>query len=254
MDKSYQGTQLVAVCPACGQNTQKYTHEHIVAPGQGLITRQGEQITAHQCRRCGLVYLNPYFNDDEARAYYENEMYRLDVGWDRGTPFNWRAHGREQVVYTANLAVWLDELEEQGKVGDFSARRAHVGADPNRPDAVARTFELLMTQGPRSVESVSDVYHWEPDYGAYGFIMCCQTIDHLRWPALALERVHSALEPGGYFYVDFLDLAQTLQLKRDHPSNFTRQSATWLLRDVGFSLVASREFPRHFGYLVRRAE
>ena len=207
--------------------------------GKDWTTRFGDTIEADQCPTCGLVYLNPYDDPDQTRAYYEDGLYRDDVSWDRGKPFDWTQHRFEQAEYAHQLFYWIAQQMDYEVPGKF----AHVGADPEDVDPVADMFGYLFPDSEFKPQSVSDLASWKP-VEKVDLICCCQTIDHLVNPREALSQMVTQLNAGGYLYVDFVDFDQTRQLKWDHPSNFNRLSAIYAMREVvGGELVMPGQTP-----------
>ena len=230
-------------CPLCGEeNVCKWAQAY-----WDWKTRFGNTIEADRCSTCGLVYLNPYDDPDQTRAYYVDGTYRDDVAWDRGKPFDWVQHRFEQGEYAHQLFYWIAQQMDSMVPGKF----AHVGADPEGPDPIADMFAFLFLASEFKPESVADVYNWKP-VEKKDLVVVCQTIDHFANLEKALTHITDQMNKGGYLYVDFVDFDQTQQLKWDHPSNFNRQSAMYAMREVvGGELVASRRFGNHIGYLVQ---
>ena len=239
-------------CPLCGE-------ENVCKGAQAYWdwkTRFGNTIEADRCSTCGLVYLNPYDDPDQTRAYYVDGTYRDDVAWDQGKPFDWVQHRFEQGEYAHQLFYWVAKNMDWAIPESF----AHVGADPGPMDLIADMYAFLCPDTGVKPESVSDIMAWHPEKRV-GLAAVCQTIDHLVNPAEALTHITNHIQRGGYLYVDFVDFDQTQQLKWDHPSNFNRQSAIYAMREVvGGNLIASRRFgggrahepgTPHIGYLVQ---
>lgn len=241
-------------CPACD-----------LPPREGMVLSNGSRLL--QCPRCLMGWWN--WSDFDAAAFYDESYFQstaaergyddydsLEPGLRRTARTRLRALSRAAGELNHRLfdvgcgtGVFLDEARRAGlevaglEVSDYAAGRA-------------RSRGLNVRTGP--------VDDFDAAHDAYGFITMWDVIEHLKQPALTLERLARSLRPGGVLALSTgnLDsLCARLSGRRWHLFNlpehlffFTPRALRRLLLRAGLKLVSVRREMTWFpaGYLLER--
>jgi SAM-dependent methyltransferase len=145
-----------------------------------------------ECRRCGLVYSNPYFDDDVLRPLYQHAAYI-----DEAQLANMSEEYLREFVAAAPVDRAARILEIGCANGFFLDRLSRAGftnvhgVEPGRDAA---------RNAPPSVRDRILNDFFEPgrlSIGPFDVVCCFQLFDHLPDPNQFLQDVASVLAPGG---------------------------------------------------------
>jgi 2-polyprenyl-3-methyl-5-hydroxy-6-metoxy-1,4-benzoquinol methylase len=262
-DYRAQPCEAVTACNLCG------------AAAFAVIThrdRYGYPAEAHACERCGLVFLNPRMTADAYGRFYEG-VYRPLVSAYHGRLIDADTIQDEQHVYGAACADFLRPfvtgaglrtlLDIGGSTGvvarvladEFQLRGTVI--DPAPPElARAKAYGLETITGLVEAHDFGD--------RQFDLIVLCQTVDHLLDAAGTLGRIRALLSPGGFFFVDIVDLRAAYlrnwsveeAIKIDHPYYLTAPVMRAYLQRAGLTVLRTDYAADHLhvGYVCRAGE
>ena len=173
----------------------------------------------------------------------------------------------EQREYAADLTRFLEShlpsdpatvLDVGGSTGVVaSAVRAAFGASPTVLDVASDELAVAAQNGMETIDCFAEDY--EPGGRRWDLVLLCQTIDHLLDVASTLRSIRKFLAPGGFAFVDVLDLGFVSErqgcvegaVKIDHPFYLTRSTASGFFDLAGLHVVAERlSDDGHWGFLL----
>jgi SAM-dependent methyltransferase len=177
----------------------------------------------------------------------------------------------------AEDAVSLEEEEGQVATADRDLQRVERHVTPGRLlDVGCWTGSFLMAASARGWQAEGiEPSHWaasrardrgcrvhragiddvDLEPGAYRAVVACDVLEHLLEPGLALDRIATALEPGGVLFATVPDAGSRLAraLGRRwwavlpmHVQYFTRRSMATLLEHHGFAVEEVVTHPKVF--------
>ncbi|MFO7951376.1 MAG: class I SAM-dependent methyltransferase [Bacillota bacterium] len=179
------------------------------------------EISYYRCNYCKSVFMDPadHLNFEDEKLRYD--QHNNDVN-DAG--------------YRKFAKPIVDKIKEDY---DHDHAGLDYGAGPGPVAAV-----LLEEEGFRKIERY-DPFYW-PDKKAlqkkYDFIICCEVIEHLRFPSENFSLLRSLLLPGGSLYCmtvlydDSLDFEQWYY-KNDptHVFFYHRKALEWIKEKYNFN-------------------
>ncbi|MEW6319621.1 MAG: methyltransferase domain-containing protein [Acidobacteriota bacterium] len=228
--------------------------------------RYGYAATAHACRRCGLVFLNPVMTAEAYGAFYAG-VYRPLVSAYHGRLIDATTVQAEQRAYAAErsdlIAPYVERLrggrllDVGGSTGvvayAFCSRFGLTGTviDP-APAEIAEARAL----GLETVSGFVEDYRGE---GRFEVIAMCQTVDHLLDITGSLAALRALLADHGVLFIDIVDFRAAYlrnwsveeAVKIDHPYYLTPFTMETYLRRAGFQ-IARVDFAAdhlHVGYV-----
>jgi SAM-dependent methyltransferase len=232
--------------------------------------RYGFAAVFRVCALCGLGFLGPRMTSREYGEFYTG-TYRPLVSAYHGRTIDAETVQVEQREYAADLVDFLrahlpahvdDVLDLGGSTGIVAAAvRDAFGAAATVLDPAPAELEVAAAAGMETIEGFAE----EIDVGGrqWQLVLLCQTIDHLLDIAATLAAMHGLLAPGGWAFVDVLDVDFMARrrgsiegaVKIDHPYYLTRATALAYFVRAGLSVVAERmSDDGHWGFLLARAE
>ena len=232
--------------------------------------RYGYAARALACLRCGLVSLSPRLTPAEYADFYAT-AYRPLVSAYHGRLIDAETVQEEQRLYAAELVQFLRlslpappsrVLDVGGSTGVVAgAVREAFGAAATVLDPAPDELAHAAAAGMETVAGFAE----DADVGARTFelVLLCQTIDHLLDIAATLHSIRSWVAPGGFAFVDVLDVEFMLlrrgaiegAIKIDHPYSLTRETALAYFRQAGLSPTAERlSDDGHLGFLLEPVE
>ena len=257
-----QPKRVVSSCNLCGgQQFVVVTHRD----------RYGYPATAHGCRLCGLVFLNPVMTPEAYESFYVR-TYRPLVSAFHGRLIDARTIQAEQREYAVERGDFLAPFLE----GRRGARMLDIGGSTGVVShAWARRFSLEATViDPAPLETAEaealglEAIHGlveRHDFGARRFdvVVVCQTVDHLLDVTGTLARVREVIEDDGLLFVDIVDFRAAYlrqwsaedAVKVDHPYYLVEATAEAFLARAGFEIlrVDYAADHLHVGYACRPA-
>jgi SAM-dependent methyltransferase len=232
--------------------------------------RYGYDQRAVICARCGLGFLSPRLTADEYAAFYR-AVYRPLVSAYHGRRIDAETVQADQARYGDELVDFLRRalpgppstvLDVGGSTGVVAgAVRAAFGARATVLDPAPEELAVAGEQGMETIAGFAE--DMQPDARSWELVLLCQTVDHLLDVRLTVSRLREVTAPGGYLFVDVLDLPFALRatgtiegaIKVDHPFYLSRTTARSYLRATGFNIVAERlSDDGHWGFLARTGD
>ncbi len=220
------------------------------------------------CTHCGMVFINPRMDADAYQAFYEG-WYRRLISAKNGREVTMATLRPEQELYAGWMCDSIGKhfpkyprvLDVGGGCGAFvdeiTNRYGGTGTvlDP-APD------ELKEGQWEK-IRSTAEA--WDPGYRRWNVITVMNTVDHFLDPVAVLTTCRRAMarsEDGAVLILNVQDFAYrckvfsshdmpvTRAVKVDHPHNFTRDTASALLRKTGFDPIEilKEEKPGHLAW------
>jgi SAM-dependent methyltransferase len=205
-----------------------------------------------QCRDCGQVYSNPYFDDQLLVRLYRDARYITEPQLENMTRDYLREFGR--AVGPAANNKDLRVLEVGCADGFFlsalkrAGYRSVKGIEPGR-EAVSRAAEDIR---PHIVNDFFGPDTFPPE--TFDVVCCFQVMDHPS-PAASMRAVHRVLTQGGVFLAINHDIrAPITQLLGErspmydveHIYLFDRSTITRLLSNAGFDVMESRSLTNSY--------
>jgi SAM-dependent methyltransferase len=219
------------------------------------------------CASCGLGFLSPRPTAAAYEQFYAG-IYRPLVSAYHGRRIDAVTVQEEQRHYASELVAFLglsvpaaplSVLDVGGSTGVVGAAvAAAFGAAVTVLDPAPEELAVAAAAGIETVAGLAET----ADLGdrRFDLILLCQTVDHLLDVAGALASTRSWLTPGGYAFVDVLDVGLAIArhraveqaIKIDHPYYLNRDTATGYFDRTGLAIVAERlSDDGHWGFVVR---
>lgn len=219
------------------------------------VDRYGFPGTYQMCEGCGLVFQNPHPSNEGYAEFYRN-WYRPLISAYWGGPLDAKTIQAEQKSYAEWLVEFLDQyidtnvfdsaVDLGGSTGIIAQaiQNAFGGrcivVDPS-PDELAEAASADLECEQALAEE------WDSKGRLFDLILICRSIDHLLSISGVLKKAASALKPGGYLFVDFVDFATAAKtmadyremLKLDHVYYLSDETMRLYLSQAGFEPLKS---------------
>ena len=217
--------------------------------------RYGYPASAHACRRCGLVFLNPRMTADGYGRFY-NGVYRPLVSAFHGRLIDAQTIQDEQREYADERAEFIRPFMANAggrtmlDIGGSTGVVAHhftreFGLRGTLIDPAPLEVEQARRLGLETITGLVE----EHDLGSRRFdvVIICQTVDHLLDVAGTLARVRQLLSSDGRLFIDIVDFRAAYlrnwsveeAVKIDHPYYLTEPTMVAYLRTSGFEVLRS---------------
>ncbi len=230
----------------------------------------GDIFAAMQCRRCGLVYLNPRPDVSEFETIYPPNYHAFDFSEkDFGIVYKIRAR-----LEANRLLGWCAGLADEARILDVGcADGFHLnllrkyGAKSWRLEGVdldERAVEMAEKSGLKV--HLGNVEDLDLPENTYDLALMIQTIEHVENPAAILKAVKRILKKGGKIVVvtDNTDSIDFGLFKKNywggyhfprHWNLFNRKSLTKLAENVGFEVadLTTQVSPVNWVYSIHNA-
>ncbi|MGI9098585.1 MAG: class I SAM-dependent methyltransferase [Solirubrobacteraceae bacterium] len=259
-DPAAVALEPVETCNLCGSR-------HLIEVARR--DRYGYPSALAVCARCGLGLLSPRPTAGAYAAFYR-DVYRPLVSAYHGRHIDADTVQEEQRGYAAQLHDFLDNvlsaepasvLDVGGSTGVVAAAFARDGVRPTVLDPAPDELAVAQAAGMEVVEGFAEDF--EPGERRWELILLCQTIDHLLDVNATLHAIRGLLAPGGYAFVDVLDVSWVLArqgaiegaYKVDHPYYLTRTTALGFFARAGLEVVGERMADDgHWGFVLAAAQ
>ncbi|QBR71631.1 hypothetical protein CU048_10470 [Beijerinckiaceae bacterium] len=194
----------------------------------------------HECRACGHVFTEGYFDADAASIVFAKTHPNQTVGYDMERQRPVSAKIVERVARRAPEGRWLDVGFGNGSLL-FTAEEwgfLPVGLDL-RKDNVRSLNVLGYEAHCLSIEDLGDD-------GRYSVISMADVLEHLPFPKAGLAAAHRLLRPGGVLFLSMPNMEnmvwKLLHANKvnpywgeiEHYHNFSRKRLYALLQEHGF--------------------
>lgn len=203
--------RLRGVCLCCASTSVK-SETTVVSPFVAFRAWQGdpELTSIGFCAHCGFRFFDRGLSADESTRYYRD--YR------DGDYFRDRRRFEPFYTLTAHrgIAEWLNSTERRtalhktlkaaGAPGHFKAVLDHGGGDGGLLACIdADRKAVFDPSGSRVVVGVESISDDAAIGQEWHLAISCQVLEHVHDPANTLRRLHRALAPGGWLYVEVPD-------------------------------------------------
>ena len=212
---------------------------------RALFAKEGRDVV--RCRSCGLEWVDPMPTAEELTAYYERSYADGSYSFFAEAQRERAAIARHRLGVIAPFARegrWLDVGASSGDFVEAASAAHDVEGLELSETAVreARSRGLRMHCG--SVESFAPS-------APYATITAFDVLEHLREPRVFLERLRGWLAPGGRLVLTLPDVSSLYArwlmrrhwfyyLPREHLFYYSPETASRLLADEGFRVVAAQ--------------
>jgi 2-polyprenyl-3-methyl-5-hydroxy-6-metoxy-1,4-benzoquinol methylase len=153
-------------------------------------------LVAKKCKECGMISVNPHFNDEGLKLLYSNYFYKRQE--------NDILNAQRKLVYQLDHD-WINNFIYRGRVLDvgcsggffldhFSKKnwiREGVEIAGNSADYARDKFEVLVHEG-----LITEI-NFEKKYD---LVMFRGVIEHFRDPISVFKKCNEIIKPGGYLY------------------------------------------------------
>lgn len=212
------------------------------------------------CRGCGLVFLDPMPTDAETNAYYKDQFWLRSQGSDQPTEKTVLKAARDAEGRLSLLSPWLKPgmrvLDVGAGGGEFlaAARRrgfAVEGVEPSigYADYAKRAYGIDVHAAPLAEVDFADK--------RFDLITSNHSLEHMRDPLAALQRLHALLKPDGHLYISVPDLGDERLWPRrffhiGHCYGFTYETLVMTAAKAGFAPVDAQPLGRGTTLIFRR--
>ncbi len=257
-------------CNLCGSTTSRVLYPSTLHPEGNpdlsafrcTSSGYGRHHTIVQCTRCGLIYANPRWNEEELLTRYEAVEDPLYVEEREGRVLTFRRHlrplerlmppgeGRRLLDVGCHVGIFVEIASEHG----WDA----WGVEPSHWAAVeARRRGLQVVEGTMASAGFAD--------GFFDVITMWDVIEHVADPMAEVREAYRLLKPGGLLVIHTMDIespfarlmgARWPWLMEMHITYFSRRTLRMLVEKAGFQVVEIRPQGRYLrlGYLATRVE
>ncbi|MDJ0754082.1 MAG: class I SAM-dependent methyltransferase [Ardenticatenaceae bacterium] len=197
------------------------------------------------CNKCGHVYANPVWDEDELLMLYgdvEDTTY-IEERIGRVLTFQKHLKAFEKITGPGNGRTLLDV---GAYIGVFVDVACQAGWNASGVEPSAWAVEIARQQHLPILHGTLD----HPDLAANSFeaITMWDVIEHVADPAGELAKAYKLLKPGGYIAVHTMDIDSLLSrllgprwpwLMTMHIQFFSQRTLATMLEKVGFEIVWS---------------
>jgi len=212
------------------------------------------------CRRCGLIFLDPMPTDEELDQYYKHQFWSRSQGSEEPTPRTIERATRHAQGRLSNLSPFLRPGMRILDVGAGGGEFLHAaqqqgfeveGIEPSVGYAgyCRKTYGLNVRAATLADADLGD--------RKFDLITCNHSLEHMRDPLRALQRLHEHLQPGGHLYVSVPDLGgpnmwPLRYFHAGHMCGFTYETLIMMAAKAGFAPADHQPFGRIATQVFRR--
>jgi 2-polyprenyl-3-methyl-5-hydroxy-6-metoxy-1,4-benzoquinol methylase len=185
------------VCPTCGVDDTRVWGQR---GGRAHRGRAGEECTIVRCRRCDLLYANPFPFPKDLDSLYSGTEGFFDSHPDHATKTDDRA---TLVASLEQLTQGRRLLDVGAGTGETVAAALRRGWDAYGVESAARFASDAAEASPGRIhhgtlEETPSSFLGEP----YDAVVLAAVLEHLHDPNRVLGTISRILKPGGILYVD----------------------------------------------------
>jgi 2-polyprenyl-3-methyl-5-hydroxy-6-metoxy-1,4-benzoquinol methylase len=228
-------------CPLCDSD------DRVVI---GRLDRWFNPLVNVLCRYCGLIFLDPMPSDEELDRYYTDQFWSRSQGSDEPTAKTIAKATRYSRGRLELLAPFLKPgmrvLDDGAGGGEFllAARQRAYEVEGIEPSAgyaryCRQTYGLNVHAATLADTGLGD--------RTFDLITCNHSLEHMRDPLRALQRLHDHLKADGHLYVSVPDLGDLhiwplRYFHAGHMCGFTHETLVMLAAKAGFAPVDRQPF------------
>jgi 2-polyprenyl-3-methyl-5-hydroxy-6-metoxy-1,4-benzoquinol methylase len=190
-------TQLETVsCDLCGAQDDEYLYSK-----PGHLTKHPFRLV--RCKRCGLLYLNPRFNNAAITRLYDKDYYH-GKGFDPLADYLAAAHpmGHEHFYPELILNVLSPLLPHGGRLLDYGCGSGRLCQAAAKAGFQADGYEISEFAAGHASHLGLNVFSALDDIpeNSYDVVTAVEVLEHCHSPMTALRTIYRALRPGGVFF------------------------------------------------------
>lgn len=169
---------------------------------QGLPGRIESRVAV--CPDCGLMFLHPYFAEDEIKAMYEKEYYKSDYT----DLYSSEWHSQERAKkFTSSLDLILKYSENPTSILDIGAANGLFLSLAHERGLEVSGIELSEAASKKAREKYGFVFHHVKmeDFTParqFDIVHLNHVLEHLADPHKAVKAICKFLKPGGLAYIE----------------------------------------------------
>jgi len=216
-------------CPLCNSNKENilfsrpdYTHQ---------IT--DEPFNVVQCRKCGIVYVNPRPTEDEIHQYYPEEFYDININGEELLKTKRRQLSlKYQYVSDLQPGALLDVGCQKGEFMYFMQQKGWNVRGCDFSSKPPNVFGLDIFYG--------DIDLAEYPENSFDLITLWAVLEHVYNPQKMLKKLNRLLKPGGSIVMlvtNFYSLPASLMRHDDvprHTTLFSKKTLAQMLEQTGY--------------------
>lgn len=239
------------LCEVCGLEKTKvlFTND-----------RYGIKWSTVCCKKCGLVFSNPRFDETTNAHFYESDLYRLiyssgehEGGYERRYDVYKRKESVSYIKYNRNL--YYDFIEEHlaGKYESVLEIGAGGGWNlvpflENEKICVGYEYSASLVKGGQKQGIDIRQGSEESITGVYDLIIMKHVLEHFMHPVQQLKSIAKHLKDEGYLFIEVPGIIQGVpSIQNAHNYYFSVQKLKEILQKAGFEsmklkVIKSNEF------------
>ncbi len=185
-------------CDLCGKSDEEY-----LSTKNGTLT--GSPFRVVRCRNCGLIYLNPRFNDDEIsrlydKNYYDGKGFDSNANYfddfDKECDIDKGFRPEETVRIIKEIAPPPSLLLDFGcGIGDLMRQASKYGYKAEGYEVSHFAADFAISNGFKVYSNLDKLPKEK-----YDIVTAIEVLEHCSSPMKVLQAIHHSLKPGGYFY------------------------------------------------------
>lgn len=214
-----------------------------------VITDDGDKFTsekANLCLYCGVGFLSPSMDHDELREYYFSDTFSMDFRGNAEPDEAKREGNRDRAE--RRWFLLKDRLPDSGsllEIGCSSGEFLDVAAQRYDVVGIDASSGYVKSINHAGFIGVFPDILYEKDLGKFDIIATFHTLEHVRDPRRFLNAVHTQLNDGGTFILEYPDLSRAsyrLSLRssyfqKSHLFDFSSFNISNLLGECGFEIT-----------------
>ena len=248
-------------CDNCGSDKSKLLYS---------INRFKKPFKIHSCRKCGLIFMKPFFSNKEIESFYKKEYFTGNI--DDTKAFTYTDERKNKKGFTAvnkkRVKKILEALDSpSGKGKNFLDIGCSFGAllDEGKKLGFSVTGMDISDYALAELKRNSiNIIKGSPEtndlpVNKFDVITLIEVIEHLKKPGSALKKIFHSLKKNGLLVIQTanMDGRQAKKAGKNyhyflpgHLHYFSRKTLTEALKKAGFNNIRLY-YPCEFGLLPK---
>jgi SAM-dependent methyltransferase len=225
-------------CPLCGRPPSPWIELFHILLNDNHKRIMDEEAMDYVMCKCGMAFVERYFDEEQARLFYEQGDYRYStaVGSREVEPANINEETQRANAIMPVITKYLPNCSSALDVGCSTGILLTRIREQYKCEAIgieqSERFRKFVID-KQSIACIDDIHKFvEPNY-TFDLITAIHVLEHLIDPMAMLREIVKRLAPGGLFVCEVPVLFPIL----GHPMLFTMLSLSMMLGMAGFNDV-----------------